>query len=174
MAGKLLIVVIAVVVGVLVGVAVYVAVSANDNEPIGNDDGGNPDAKYWFYIDYREHASSTVKNGWYSSNDGATASEGLVKALDAKKISHNIDGIWIYSINGVEPIYEVSQTSWFTWPWIEAESKWQMTENLGLGEPGMTIFYVSISSFDADNEYLPFFDPNTETGWKNKGPFATA
>jgi len=159
------------VVGLLVGVAAGAAVgyfmwnSSDDDE-----------TTYWYYIDYADYATSTVKNGWISA-ESDTVVHGLFKALDANKIEYAIsESGWITSINGVEPTWDAtSSESWGSWIWTvdkyTPQTAWEKCNGLDV-TIGNT-FYIVVTSYNPTTyEMLDGQDPDSKSAWKNGGPFA--
>ena len=165
-----LIVAVVAVVAVVCAATVFIVLSKDNNKDNNNEVG--EEQKYWFFIDFRE---TDKQNMWISSPDGDNPLKGFLKALEinSSKFSHapdiENDG-WINSIDGVEPDFPGTGESWYTWTWNEEDKTWNEMWTL-LGDSTATIFYMSVTSFDSD--WSAVLKPGEQTGWQNKGPFAT-
>ncbi|AIZ56120.1 hypothetical protein Mpt1_c02200 [Candidatus Methanoplasma termitum] len=159
---KLLIAIVAIVIIVIICIAAGIIVLNKDK-----DNKNENTTTYWYYINYSDDATST--GNWFTGT-GNNASEALIHTLDASGIENSISGAWITSINGVEPSFDVDSKSWYTWVWDETGSEWTLGEGeLGLEEPGATIFYLGVTTIDA---IPPTFTPNLISDSLVGGPFA--
>ena len=177
MAKKLLLVIVAVVVVAVVCAAVFVVLSDNSKNK----------TTYWFYIDYGEDAPATVTNEWISAS-GGNSYDALCAALDKKGYEYDIpfnktyESGTINGINGVAPEWDATAAksySWSLFAWTgdtydSTLSGWEETV-YGIGHPSLTetTYYIAVVEWDTET-FTTTFNPNTTTGWKTGGPFASA
>jgi len=152
----LLIAVVVIVVIIIVCAAAYVLLKNNNN------DNNNNGTEYWFYMDY---GANNADNGWVSADSTTTPLDALFSALDSDGITYDIgsDG-WITSINNIEPDWNATGESWYTWGWSE-DSGWTSLD-VTLADATGTVYYLGLSTFDSD--YNALFTPTVQDG----GPFA--
>jgi len=184
MAKKMLLVIVAVVIVAVVCVALFVVLSGDkDNK----DDTNVDETTYWFYINYGAGAPATVSNEWISAS-GGNSYEALCKALDAKGYAYDIqfnqsfESGTINGINGVAPEWDATAAisygwSLFAWTGDTYDSTlagWEETL-YGIGHPSLTetTYYIAVVGWNTTT-FTTTFNPNTTTGWKTGGPFASA
>lgn len=176
---------VALVIGLAIGAAAGFFLWGN------NGDTGNDDETYWFYLNFGE---GSEKNGWYSGT-GADATEGFDSAMVKAGMSYEISGIgYIGTIDGqgeagwyiasyvldqydadaqngsiAYPVYSYGAMD-FCNGWMKFSGYDWESATLKLSQSASTVFYMSI--YNAD--WTVSFDPVTDNGWMNSGPFAGA
>ncbi|MCL1811839.1 MAG: hypothetical protein FWG41_06485 [Methanomassiliicoccaceae archaeon] len=162
----ILLIVVAILIVAVVAVGFFVL---NNNDDKNTDD--DTTSTYWYYVDYGAYETTDVQSGWLSAESNDPLS-GFLKALDDGSIDYDIDsGGWITSINNVEPDYMDTGESWYTWGWAVSGNSGTWEElTVVMGDATETMFYVTISTFDAD--FVAVVDPNAKTEWRGGGPFA--
>lgn len=163
--------VVALVVGIGIGAGVGYAAF---NKPADTNE------TYWFYIDYNDKETNTLKSKWISAS-AESPLKGLTASLDKAGIEYEIkDNGWIISISGVAS--EGLTFTWGSWFWKKTnyDTKYTSAESPDwLSNPGFdsalgTVFYVGFTGMNPEPPYNYTLDPNAIDKWKSGGPFATA
>lgn len=188
MEGKTNVIVIGVVcliVGILIGVGVGYAAWHNSN-----DNNSTEETTYWYYIDYNgnQNSAGTATNGWVSAQSD-NAFDGLIAALQSNGLTSTTNMLstepgtysfgnygmpaWINSINGVNPDWATTETSWGSFILtVPANSDSASLYNIWMQTAGLdvsigNVFYIAITSFVDNSPVLP-----DTTDAMSGGPFA--